>query len=70
MEHLNKNQGVLMLHDKSDPDEIHRLLKMSKKNFKKAVGSLYKQKKIILKENKNRIIKNLRSNDISRIKNK
>lgn len=57
MEHLNKNQGVLLLHDKSDPDEIHRLLKMSKKNFKKAVGSLYKQKKIILKEDRIELLK-------------
>jgi predicted RNA-binding protein (virulence factor B family) len=52
LNHLNQNQGVLMLHDGSDPELIHKTLKMSKKNFKKALGSLYKQKKVVLKEDR------------------
>lgn len=39
---LNKNEGVLYLSDKSSPDEIKEELNMSKKNFKKAIGGLYK----------------------------
>ncbi|WP_298419953.1 S1-like domain-containing RNA-binding protein [uncultured Kordia sp.] len=48
---LQQNKGTLPLHDKSDPEEIKRRLGMSKKSFKKAIGSLYKQKQIAIKEN-------------------
>jgi len=50
MKELQDNSGFLNLTDKSDPDEIKEVLEMSKKSFKKAVGSLYKQKLIIIKE--------------------
>ncbi|WP_191859423.1 CvfB family protein [Hanstruepera ponticola] len=46
MKELEDNSGYLNLSDKSDPEEIKRVLQMSKKSFKKAVGSLYKQKLI------------------------
>lgn len=39
---LAANGGTLPLHDKSAPDEVKRILGMSKKVFKKAVGGLYK----------------------------
>ncbi|MEM1002692.1 MAG: S1-like domain-containing RNA-binding protein, partial [Bacteroidota bacterium] len=39
---LKDNNGFLALHDKSDPESIKNQLEMSKKNFKKAIGSLYK----------------------------
>jgi predicted RNA-binding protein (virulence factor B family) len=45
---LERNGGSLPLHDKSDPEEIKKRLKMSKKTFKKAIGSLYKQEQIII----------------------
>lgn len=45
---LNENGGESHLHDKSSPDEIKRLLGMSKKTFKSAIGMLYKDKKIII----------------------
>jgi uncharacterized protein len=41
---LKEHQGFLPLTDHSAPEEIYRLLQMSKKTFKKAVGALYKQK--------------------------
>lgn len=47
---LGLNDGFLPLHDKSSPEEIREQLEMSKKSFKKAVGSLYKQKLVELKE--------------------
>lgn len=50
MVELRDNSGYLNLTDKSDPETIKQVLKMSKKNFKKAVGSLYKQKLIEIKE--------------------
>lgn len=45
---LEKNDGRLLLHDKSDPDDIQATLQMSKKNFKRSVGILYKKKLINL----------------------
>ena len=43
---LQENEGFLPYHDKSDPKAIYNTFKMSKKAFKKAVGSLYKDKQI------------------------
>src|SRR5690554_166546 len=42
--------GFLPLHDKSSPDDIKNQLGMSKKSFKKAIGTLYKDKQILIKE--------------------
>lgn len=48
---LKLQSGFLALTDKSSPEEIYDLLSMSKKNFKNAVGQLYKQKLIELSAN-------------------
>ncbi len=45
---LNENNGYLPYHDKSDPEEIYSFFGMSKKAFKMAAGTLYKQQKIAL----------------------
>ena len=50
MSKLKASNGVLKLTDKSDSEEIMFRLQMSKKNFKKAVGGLYKQGVIRLEE--------------------
>ncbi len=42
--------GCLKLTDKSSPQEVQRVLQMSKKSFKKAIGTLYKQRMIEIKE--------------------
>lgn len=47
---LNDNSGYLPLHDKSSPDLIKEQLQMSKKIFKKAIGSLYKNRQITIKD--------------------
>ncbi len=46
---LLEQDGYLKLHDKSTPEEIKQWFQMSKKTFKKAIGSLYKERKILLK---------------------
>ncbi len=46
MEALEENNGRLMLHDKSDPEEIRQRLHMSKSGFKRAVGMLLRLQKI------------------------
>jgi predicted RNA-binding protein (virulence factor B family) len=43
---LIERGGVLKLHDKSDPQDIKNQLQMSKKTFKKAIGILYKSRRI------------------------
>ncbi len=49
MHELHDNDGYLSLNDKSSPEAIKEVLQMSKKNFKKAIGALYKQKEIEIK---------------------
>lgn len=56
MEILQQNYGLLYLSDKSSPEDIKKELQMSKKNFKKAIGSLYKEKKIEILEDKIRLL--------------
>jgi uncharacterized protein len=46
LQHLEKNNGILFLTDKSAPDEIREKVGMSKKTFKQTVGNLYKQRLI------------------------
>lgn len=50
LDELRANRGFLRLNDNSHPEDIKTVLKMSKKTFKKAVGTLYKQKLIEIKE--------------------
>jgi predicted RNA-binding protein (virulence factor B family) len=45
---IKSSNGVLKLHDKSPAEEIYFELGMSKKDFKKGVGALYKSKLIAL----------------------
>lgn len=47
---LKKEDGFLPVNDKSSPEDIYSLLNMSKKNFKKTVGLLYKQKLITIED--------------------
>ena len=51
MRHLEKS-GDLYLTDKSSPEEILQELHLSKKAFKKAIGVLYKKKKIKLEKDR------------------
>ena len=50
LDELRANRGFLRLTDNSHPEDIKTVLKMSKKTFKKAIGTLYKQKLIELKD--------------------
>ncbi|PLX00662.1 MAG: GntR family transcriptional regulator [Marinilabiliales bacterium] len=49
---LETNNGVLLLSDKSSPDEIYAVAGMSKKAFKRAVGALYKAGRVVLEKEK------------------
>ena len=50
LDELKAAGGFLPLHDKSDPETIKNDLGLSKKAFKKAIGSLYKDKQIVIKD--------------------
>lgn len=52
LDRLEENYGLLYVSDKSTPEEIKDELQMSKKNFKKAIGGLYKDKIIDIQEDK------------------
>ncbi|WP_027376401.1 CvfB family protein [Kaistella palustris] len=56
LDRLQQNYGLLYLSDKSTPEEIKEELQMSKKNFKKAIGGLYRDKKIEILEDKIRLL--------------
>lgn len=51
LQELEQHGGTMALGDKSPPELIYKVLKMSKKNFKKAVGGLYKKRLITVKPN-------------------
>lgn len=50
LDYLKAHDGKMALSDKSDPQEILRTFNCSKKDFKKALGNLYKQKLVTLGE--------------------
>lgn len=50
LEELRASRGYLRLNDNSNPEDIKTVLKMSKKTFKKAIGALYKEKRIEIKD--------------------
>lgn len=51
LRYIKDQGGKINIHDKSDPELIHNTFGVSKKVFKKAVGKLYKEKKITLLDN-------------------
>ena len=56
IESLRASGGVSTLTDKSQPDEIYRTFKVSKKKYKQALGSLYRSKRILLSAEKIQLV--------------
>lgn len=54
---IEEYDGILPYNDKASPEVIYRDFQMSKAAFKRAVGGLYKAKKIQITENSIRIVK-------------
>jgi predicted RNA-binding protein (virulence factor B family) len=50
VEHLRQNHGVTRLTDKSPPEDIYRTFGVSKGNYKKALGKLYRLQRILIEE--------------------
>ncbi len=57
MAYLDSNNGVSQLTDKSDPQEIYATFKVSKKNFKRALATLYKQRLIAIEADRVVLVK-------------
>ncbi len=53
---LEDNSGFIPLNDKSEPEQIKAELQMSKKSFKKAIGTLYKQRLISIESDGIRLL--------------
>lgn len=54
---LNKEGGFFKYHDKSDPEEIKSVFRMSKKAFKRALGNLYKNRIVELSKDGTKLLK-------------
>lgn len=48
LEYITLNGGTVDITDKSSPERIEAVFQCSKKDFKKAVGHLYKERRIVL----------------------
>lgn len=55
-DYLVAHDGFAPIHDKSSPAQISNLLGMSKGQFKKAIGGLYKQQVITIEKNGIRLV--------------
>jgi len=56
LDKLHQAGGLLAFGDKSTPEEIYANFQMSKKAFKRAIGDLYKQRRISISPNEIRFI--------------
>tara|TARA_R110002111_G_scaffold1495_7_gene10318 strand:+ start:10280 stop:11113 length:834 start_codon:yes stop_codon:yes gene_type:complete len=57
LNHLEKQQGFVPVHDKSSPEIIADTFGMSKGAFKKAIGGLYKERLISIEKGGIRLVK-------------
>lgn len=55
--HLSEHGGKTHLTDKSSPEEIYAVFHVSKSNYKKALGKLFKQEQIMFHEKSVRLVK-------------
>lgn len=53
---LKESNGYIPLGDKSEPEEIYKQLKLSKKSFKKTIGGLYKDRLIEISDHSIRLL--------------
>ena len=56
LDHIRDNREVSTLTDKSSPDAIFKAFGVSKKNFKKALGGLYRDKVVVIGDGEVRLV--------------
>jgi hypothetical protein len=57
LDELKQNRGFMAVSDNTSPEMINALFGISKKNFKKAIGSLYKKRMITFNSDGIRLVK-------------
>ncbi len=57
LDYLEKQDGLMNITDKSDPDLILRTFNMSKSAFKRALGNLYRTKQVLLHKDYTELVK-------------
>lgn len=57
LNYLKDHHGVMNYSSKTDPDIIRRVFNMSKLSFKKALGNLYKQRLVILEDDRTILVR-------------
>ena len=50
VQEIARQGGFLAITDKSSAEQIYKIFSISKKNFKKAIGALYKARRIVLEK--------------------
>jgi len=61
LENLHQNRGFLAVNDQSEPETIYDMFGVSKKTLKKAIGGLFKKRKIMIDDDGIRLIKDKES---------
>ncbi len=56
LEKLQENGGFLLVNDKTNSDEISDLFACSKKSFKKTIGTLYREHRILIEDEGIRLV--------------
>ncbi|QMS85634.1 S1 RNA-binding domain-containing protein [Candidatus Xianfuyuplasma coldseepsis] len=56
LDYLEEHDGVMPYTDKTSPQTIQLVFRMSKSAFKRALGSLYKAEKVILEKDQTRLL--------------
>jgi predicted RNA-binding protein (virulence factor B family) len=56
IEELKAHRGFIALTDKSRPEDVYRLLGVSKKTYKKAIGALYRGRIIVIEDRGIRLV--------------
>lgn len=56
LKELKKSGGIIELGDKSSPEDIYHRFQISKSAFKKTIGSLYKERLIVLSDDSIRLV--------------
>lgn len=57
LNYLKDHNGSMPFTDKSSPEEIEKIFKMSKATFKKSIGVLYRQRKVTLEKDAVNLVK-------------
>ena len=52
IEHLRQHEGISQLTDNSPPDDIYRTFGVSKANYKRALGRLYRHRRILIEKHR------------------